>query len=291
MIELVEVSPRDGLQNEPVVLSVAARIELVERALAAGVRRIEVASFVNPARVPQMAHAEEVIAGLPDRSDVTYIGLVLNRRGAERALATSVDELGLVCVASDTFGHANQGQSVDDSVAMAIEVLGLAQSVGRRAQVTISVAFGCPFAGAVNPALVVDIARRLAAAGFTEVALADTIGIARPHEVTTLVAQVRAAVGPATVRVHMHDTRGMAVANTLAALREGATVVDASLAGSGGCPFAPGSAGNAATEDLAFALGDALAVDQHALVSGARWLAEQLGRKPRSAMSNLELNA
>lgn len=285
MIEWVEVSPRDGLQNEKTILSTADKVALIARAVAAGARRIEVASFVNPKLVPQMADAEAVIAALPKRPDVRTIGLVLNERGAGRALATSVDELGVVVAASDVFGTTNQGLDVDAGIAMAGRVIDQARAVGRDAQVTISVAFGCPLSGAVDPALVVDMARRLAAFGPLEIALADTIGVARPGEVSSLVAAVVAAVRPLPVRVHFHDTRGTGVANAVAAVAAGAVTVDASIGGTGGCPFAPGAAGNVATEDVAYALNGQMAVDIDAVCEAAVWLNEKLQRTRTSAMT------
>jgi hydroxymethylglutaryl-CoA lyase len=284
-LELVEVSPRDGLQNERAILPTADKVELVARAVAAGARRIEVASFVNPARVPQMADAEAVIAALPRRADTTFIGLALNARGVLRALDTAIDEIGLVCVASDTFGARNQKQSSDQSVDMACESIRLAREAGRRVQVTIAVAFGCPFEGAVDPARVVAIARRLAAAGPREIAVADTIGVARPGEVARLVRLVRDAVASLPVRVHLHDTRGMGVANGLAAIEAGARTVDAAIGGTGGCPFAPGAAGNTATEAMAYALPEAFGLDLPRLVETARWLDARLGRTPTSAVA------
>lgn len=285
MIEWVEVSPRDGLQNEKTILSTADKVALIERAIAAGARRIEVASFVNPKLVPQMADAEAVIAALSKRADVRTIGLVLNERGAGRALATSVDELGVVVAASDVFGTANQGLDVDASIAMAGRVIEQARAVGRDAQVTISVAFGCPLSGPVDPALVVDMARRLAIFGPLEIALADTIGVARPDEVSRLVAATVEAVRPLPVRVHFHDTRGTGVANAVAAVAAGAVTVDASIGGTGGCPFAPGAAGNVATEDVAYALNGLMAVDIDAVCEAAVWLNEKLQRSRTSAMT------
>lgn len=283
-IELVEVSPRDGLQNEPRHLSTADKIELIGRAAAAGARRIEVASFVNPAKVPQMADAEAVLAGLR-LPQVRTIGLVLNERGARRALAASVDELGVVCAASDSFGIRNQGLDAAASLAMACDVVRLSRDAGRAAQVTIAVAFGCPFEGAVDPRRVIAMAREIAAAGAIEVAIADTIGIARPGDVERLVRDVAAAIAPLPLRVHFHDTRGMGVANVMAATRSGATIVDAAIGGTGGCPFAPGAAGNVATEDVAYALGEALPLDLPALVDTARWLNVRLGRNGTSAVA------
>ncbi|SLJ99581.1 hydroxymethylglutaryl-CoA lyase [Novosphingobium mathurense] len=284
MIELVEVSPRDGLQNEKTVLSTEDKLALIARATAAGARRIEVASFVNPKRVPQMADAEAVVAGLPRDNGVTHIGLVLNERGAARAIASGIDELGIVCVASDRFGIANQGQSSEESLAMAMRVVAMAEEAQRPAQATIAVAFGCPITGQVDPARVEAMARALAALGVREIALADTIGVARPVEVTKLVSQVKAAVGSLPIRVHFHDTRGTGVANAVAAVAAGAVTVDAAIGGTGGCPFAPGAAGNVASEDVVYALGDQLPLDLEALVDAAYWLNGRLGRSRTSAL-------
>ena len=291
-IELVEVSPRDGLQNEPRILPVEIRVELIKRAIAAGASRLEVASFVRPDAVPQMAGAEEGVDRLPPGA-ARYIGLVLNKRGALRALETQVDEIGFVCVASDSFGMRNQRQSSAQSLEIACDVLELAGSEGRAAQAMIAVAWGCPFEGRVSGEHVVAMARRLAAAGSHEIGLADTIGIARPDEVEHLTRMVVEAVGPVPVRVHLHDTRGMGVANALAAIRGGARVIDASIGGTGGCPFAPGAAGNLATEDFVYATGGgpdggeggALSLGLDRLVDTAHWLNRQLGRERTSAIA------
>lgn len=286
-IEMVEVGPRDGLQNEKTVVSTADKAELIRRAIAYGARRMEVTSFVNPSRVPQLADAEQLVAMLPDRDDVTYIGLVLNRRGAERALATGrIDELGAVCVTSDAFGIRNQGQSSDESLAAAIEIVELAHAAGRSAQITIATAFGCPFAGEVPMARVIDMAKRAADAQPREVALADTIGVAVPAQVAEAVARVSEAVGPLPVRVHFHNTRGSGLANVWAAVAAGAAIVDASLGGLGGCPFAPGAAGNVATEDVVYMLersGVATGLALLDLVEAAAWFTGVMGR-PLPAM-------
>ena len=286
-IEMVEVGPRDGLQNEKAVVSTADKAELIRRAIAYGARRIEVTSFVNPSRVPQLADAEQLVAMLPDRDDVTYIGLVLNRRGAERALATGrIDELGAVCVTSDAFGIRNQGQSSDESLAAAIEIVELAHAAGRSAQITIATAFGCPFAGEIPMGRVIDMAKRVADAQPREIALADTIGVAVPAQVAETVARVREAVGPLPVRVHFHNTRGSGLANVWAAVAAGATIVDASLGGLGGCPFAPGAAGNVATEDVVYMLersGIATGLALLDLVEAAAWFTGVMGR-PLPAM-------
>ncbi|WP_375195378.1 hydroxymethylglutaryl-CoA lyase [Sphingobium sp.] len=285
-VTLVEVSPRDGLQNEKTILPTAAKVELIARAVAAGVKRIEVASFVHPDKVPQMADAEAVIAALPRMPDVETIGLVLNKRGALRALETAVDEIGMVCVASDAFGQRNQGQTIEQSVAAAADVLRLARDNGRSAQVTVAVAFGCPFAGRTEPLRVVDIVRQLAAFGPREIALADTIGIARPAEVTALIERVQAEVGAIPLRVHFHDTRGTGVANAVAAIAAGVRTVDAAIGGTGGCPFAPGAAGNVASEDVVYATDCATGLDLAALIDTAGWLSQQLGKPPASALAH-----
>ncbi len=283
LIEFVEVGPRDGLQNEKELIATADKLELIRRTISAGARRIEVASFVNPKKVPQMADAEAVCAGLPDRSDVTFIGLVLNARGAERALSTRrIDQLGAVSVATDSFAMANQGQTSDGSIAAACEIVAMAKAAGRTGQVTISAAFGCPFEGEVSEDRVVEMAVQLAAAGPIEVALADTIGVGNPAQVSRLVERVRQAINPLPVRVHFHNTRGTGLANVWAAIEAGASVVDASLGGLGGCPFAPGAAGNVPSEDVIYMLeraGVGTGMDLAALIEASRWFAGIMGRK------------
>lgn len=285
-IELVEVGPRDGLQNESLIVATADKVALVERAIAAGIRRIEVASFVNPRRVPQMADAEAVIAALPDRDDITYVGLVLNMRGAERALLTRVDELGAVCVATDSFAMRNQGQTSAESVQSARDIIAMGTGAGRSAQVTIGAAFGCPFEGFVDQDHVVAMAVELAKSGPREIALADTIGVAVPAEVTALIAKVRTALPDMPIRCHFHDTRNTGLANVWAAVEAGATTIDASLGGLGGCPFAPGAAGNVATEDVQYLLqrsGIETGVNLAALIDANGWFTGIMG-KPLPSM-------
>lgn len=287
MVELVEVGPRDGLQNESAIVSTADKLRLIRRAIDYGVRRIEVTSFVNPKKVPQLADAEELAAMLPERNDMTYVGLVLNSRGAERALATGrIDELGAVCVTSDSFGIRNQGQSSDESLAAAMEIVALAKEAGRSGQITIATAFGCPFEGRIAIDRVVEMAKRAADAGPREIALADTIGVGVPAQVSEMVGRVRDAVGDLPVRVHFHNTRGTGIANVWAAVIAGAATVDASLGGLGGCPFAPGAAGNVATEDVIYLLensGIQTGVALPQVVEAAGWLAGVMGR-PLPAM-------
>ncbi|GAO79328.1 MULTISPECIES: hydroxymethylglutaryl-CoA lyase [unclassified Sphingopyxis] len=286
-VELVEVGPRDGLQNESTIVSTADKLVLIRRAIDYGVRRIEVTSFVNPKKVPQLADAEELVTMLPERDDVTYIGLVLNRRGAERALATGrIDELGAVCVTSDSFGIRNQGQSSDESLNAAMEIVGLAKESGRNAQITIATAFGCPFEGRVAIDRVVEMAKRAADADPREIALADTIGVGIPAQVSEMVGRVGEAIGDLPVRVHFHNTRGTGIANVWAAVEEGAATVDASLGGLGGCPFAPGAAGNVATEDVIYMLeksGIETGIALPQVVEAAGWLTGVMGR-PLPAM-------
>ncbi|MDE2405713.1 MAG: hydroxymethylglutaryl-CoA lyase [Sphingomonadales bacterium] len=281
-IEFVEVGPRDGLQNEKTLISTADKLGLIARAVAAGARRIEVTSFVNPKRVPQMADAEAVCAGLPDRDDVTYVGLVMNARGAERALATGrIDQLGAVCITTDRFAVANQGQSSDESLAAALEIVDMARTAGRSGQITIAAAFGCPFTGRVAEDRVVEMAARAAAARPAEIALADTIGVGDPAQAARLVALVRDAAPGVAVRVHFHNTRGTGLANVWAAVCAGARTVDAAIGGLGGCPFAPGAAGNVASEDVIYMLeraGVATGMDLAATIEASQWLSGVMGR-------------
>jgi hydroxymethylglutaryl-CoA lyase len=280
-VGVVEVGPRDGLQNEPVHFSTAQKIAFIGRVLDAGVRRIEVASFVNPKRVPQMADAEAVLDALPAREGVRYIGLVLNARGAERALHTKVHELGAVCAATDSFAQANQGQTAAESLATAMEIVRAAWAGGRLGQITISASFGCPFEGEVRPERVLDIAKRAAEARPIEIALADTIGAAVPAEVSDLFGRAREAIAPIPLRAHFHNTRNTAIANVWAAIEVGATTVDASLGGLGGCPFAPKATGNVASEDVVYLLDRShveTGIDLAKLIAASHWLAGEIGR-------------
>ena len=281
-IEIVEVGPRDGLQNEKVLFSTAQKLDFINRAIASGVRRIEAASFVHPKLVPQMADAEAVATGLVRRPDLTYIGLVLNKRGALRALEANMDEIGAVCASTDGFAQKNQGQSSDESLAMCREVVRFAKENGKKAQITITVAFGCPFEGEVDPSRVVDMARSAASAGPVEIAIADTIGVASPGEVESLITRVRAAISPLPTRVHFHNTRNTGLANVWAAVKAGAATVDSSIGGIGGCPFAPRATGNVPTEDVVYMLersGWRTQLDLPVLLQTSHWLAEAMGRE------------
>jgi len=280
-IDIVEVGPRDGLQSEPGVLPTATKVEFIERAVAAGVRRIEVTSFVNPKRVPQMADAEAVLAALPRQEGVHYIGLVLNRKGFERAAAAGCNEIGMAVVASDTFNQRNQGVTTEASIAAWLEISAAAKAAGIRPQVTVSAAFGCPFEGEVPVQRVVDVARRVAEAEPFEIALADTIGVGVPAQVTDLVGRVREALPGVRLRCHFHNTRNTGLANAFAAVQAGVHTLDSSLGGIGGCPFAPAATGNIPTEDLVYMLersGYDTGISLARAIDTGQWLEEQLGR-------------
>ena len=277
---LREVGPRDGLQNEDQVLPPQTRAELVRRLAAAGLRRIEAASFVNPERVPQMAGAEEEVAALERRDGVVYAGLALNDRGYERLRETGLDEVTFAVAATETFSQRNAGASVDESIAAAERIVAGAREDRIRASLTISVAFGCPFEGKVDPERVVAIAEHLAATRPDELVLADTIGVATPSQVRDLLGRVGALGIP--TGGHFHNTRNTGYANAYASLEAGVSTLDASVGGLGGCPFAPKATGNIATEDLVYLLegeGVATGVDLDALVRVAKWLEELLGRQ------------
>jgi hydroxymethylglutaryl-CoA lyase len=280
-IQVVEVSPRDGLQTESALVGTADKVRLIEQAVAMGARRIEVTSFVNPKRVPQMADAEAVLAALPRRSGVSYIGLVLNRRGFDRAAAAGVHEANYVLVASDTFSLKNNGAPTFDTLPGWAEVAAAASAAGIATSVTIGAAFGCPFEGEVPVERVVDLARRAADYGPDEIALADTIGVASPSDVIERFAAVRAAVPGVRLRAHFHNTRNTGIANAYAAVTAGVTVLDSSLGGIGGCPFAPAATGNIPTEDLLYMLERMkipTGLDLGRAIEAAKWLEGVIGR-------------
>ena len=275
-----EVGPRDGLQNEPNVLPPETRADLVRRLAEAGLLRIEAASFVNPDRVPQMAGAEEVVTALDRRDGVVYAGLALNERGYDRLRETRLDEVSFAVAATESFSQRNAGASVEESVAAAEKIVSRAREDGIRASLTISVAFGCPFEGAVDPDRVASIAERMAATKPDELVLADTIGVATPSHVRTLLQRVGTLGVP--VGGHFHNTRNTGYANAYAALEAGVAGLDASVGGLGGCPFAPKATGNIATEDLVYLLegeGIETGVDLDALIGVSCWLEELLGRQ------------
>ena len=279
-IQIVDVGPRDGLQNEDKILSPETRAQLCDRLAAASVPRIEAASFVNPRKVPQMADAEEVMDRIERRPDTSYAGLVLNQKGYERAIEAGVDEVRYAFPVTETFARRNQNTSVTEASELAERLVERARLDGVRISITLSAAFGCPFEGRVEPRVVLGIAERVGSAAPDEIVLADTIGVGVPSQVRKLVEGV--LTFGMTVGCHFHDTRNTGIANAAAAVESGATVLDASVGGTGGCPFTPGATGNIATEDLVYLLhgmGHETGIDLQALIGCAAWLAERLGKE------------
>jgi hydroxymethylglutaryl-CoA lyase len=279
-IEIVEVGPRDGLQSESQVLPTATKVEFIRRLRAAGLTRIEVASFVNPKRVPQMADAEAVLEELrPEMAGARFIGLVLNRKGFDRARQAGCTEVGMAIATSETFSQRNQGCSVDEGVAAWLEIAEAARAAGIRAQITLSTAFGCPFEGEVPAERVLALAQRVMRGQPDEIAVADTIGVAAPTQVTDVIGRLRAALPSLRLRAHFHNTRNTGLANAYAAVEAGVQALDASCGGIGGCPFAPAATGNIPSEDLLYMLqrmGIETGVDLTALLDTSRWLQEVL---------------
>ena len=292
-IEIVEVGPRDGLQNEAAILSPDERIEFVTRLEAAGARRIEAVSFVNPKLVPQMAEAETVMAGLPPAEGRSRIGLVLNLRGWDRAIESGVDEVNVSISASDGFGVRNQGMTTAQQMDMLAEIASRSSNlsgagVGPSISVTLSAVWGCPFDGEVPVDRVAAIVRDVAALGFREIGLADTIGAGDPWAVHRKVEAAQAVSGDAALRLHFHDTRNTGLANAYAGIEAGVSTLDASCGGIGGCPFAPGATGNVATEDLVYMLergGFDTGYDLGALIEAANWIGGRIGRPKPSHLS------
>ncbi len=287
-MQIVEVGPRDGLQNESRRVTTAWKRDLIKGLIDAGLRRLEVASFVNPRRVPQMADAEELMTELTPVPGCTYVGLALNLRGAERALAAGVDEIGTAVPATDAFGIRNQGQSSIESIEEVKKIASLGKAAGTPVLSGISMAFGCPFEGKVAEQRVIDLAYRLADAGVTEIGLADTIGVAVPAQVTDLCGKLRDAVPHLPLRTHFHDTRNTAIANVWAAAQAKVDWCDSAIAGLGGCPFAPGTSGNVATEDVVYLLeqsGLSTAVNLERLIELSRSISSGLERQPSSGLS------
>ena len=279
-VGICEVSPRDGLQNEKTLLSTAEKLRLISELIDAGATRIEATSFVNHQRVPQMADAEAVMAGVPRNRGVRWSGLALNERGIERAIAAGCNEITVVVPVSETFSQRNQGHSVSAGQANWVKGAGLIHAAGRIATLCLATAFGCPFEGEIDPALVANIAAEGAAAGPAEIIVADTIGVATPTQVTDVFKRLAAAAPGVTLRGHFHNTRNTGYANAYAALLAGVTVLDSSAGGIGGCPFAPRATGNIATEDLLYlldGLGISHGMDRNRVAALDPWLAERLG--------------
>jgi isopropylmalate/homocitrate/citramalate synthase len=279
-ITICDVAPRDGLQNESRVLPVDTRATLVDRLAAAGVPRIEAVSFVDDRRVPQMAGAEAVVEAMERRPGTVYAGLVLNEKGYDRLARTDLDEAHAVLIATETFGLRNANRSLDRARSEVSQIIRRSQADGLRVSVTIAAAFGCPFEGRVDPGRVVELAEHVVGSGCDEVVLADTIGVAVPRQVRSLLEKVVGLGVP--VGIHLHNTRNTAFANACAALEAGATVFDASAGGIGGCPFAPRATGNICTEDLVYLFtgeGVETGIDIDALMQISEWLEVLLGHR------------
>ena len=279
-VEIVEVSPRDGIQNEPKQLATQTKVELIRRAVSAGSDRVEVTSFVNPKRVPQMADAEDVVAALPKEHSARYIGLVLNQRGFDRAVAAGLGEANLVVVASDTFNRRNQGVGTEETLA-AYREIAASRKVPIRIGITVGTSFGCPFEGEIPLKRLMSVVEACSMLDPHEIALADTIGVATPRDVHERVGAVRDAFPHLPVRLHLHNTRNTGIANAWAGIEAGVHALDASFGGIGGCPFAPRATGNIATEDLVYMLersGVRTNVSLDAAIETAQWLENQLGK-------------
>ena len=286
LVTICDVGPRDGLQNEARTLEPSVRAALCDRLAAAGLKKVEAASFVNPKLVPQMAGAEETMASLHRTAGVVYAGLALNEKGYDRARAAGVDEVHYAFSATDTFGKRNQNATTAEGLATALALVRRARADGMPITVTISVAFGCPFEGPVPAKKVLDIVERLMEAPADQICVADTIGVGVPAQVTELVSGTR-SLG-ATAAAHFHNTRNTGYANALAAIDAGAVSLDASLGGAGGCPFAPNATGNIATEDLDYLLrgmGVDTGIDLDSLIDTSHWLGQQLGKELPSMLS------
>jgi hydroxymethylglutaryl-CoA lyase len=286
--ELVEVGPRDGLQSQPTLVDTETKLAFIERLVDAGHKRLEVASFVNPKRVPQMADADEVIRRLPRRAGVSYIGLVLNLKGFERALESGIEQINSVDVASETFCQRNQGVSPAEMYTAIAGMARAAQEAKRFFGVTIAASFGCPFEGRVDPVRVTEMVRQYVDLGVSEIALADTIGVAVPFQVADLIARVQPLLGAIPLRMHFHNTRNTGIANVYAAALAGVRVFDASCGGVGGCPFAPGATGNVGTEDVLYLLegmGLRSPVSLQGIIETAHWLEGPLGSRMPAMVS------
>jgi hydroxymethylglutaryl-CoA lyase len=293
-VRIVEVGPRDGLQNEQAPIATADKIEFVNRLSTAGFRAIEVTAFVSPRWVPQMADAAEVVRGIERRAGATYAALVPNPAGLDRALAAGVDELAIVAAASETFSQRNINQGIEESLSGYRAVVDGARAAGIPVRAYLSTSFGCPYEGAVSPSRVAELAGRLLALGAFEVVLSDTIGVAHPGQIRQVLEAVRTALPLRQTALHVHDTRGTGLANVLMALSLGVTTFDSSAGGLGGCPYAPGAAGNIATEDLIYlldGLGVRTGVDLAGVVAASRFIERRVGHPLVSRVYQAERRA
>ena len=280
-IEIVDVTARDGLQNESVIFTTEDKIDLINRSIETGVKRLEVASFVHPKYVPQMADAEAIINNLPEKDNLTYIGLAMNERGVDRALKTKINEIGLVVVATDTFAKKNQNQTRDSSIKMACSMVEKIKSEGLKVNVTIAASFGCPFEGEDEIGTVVEMAKQIAFSNPDEISIADTIGVGDPWKVKELLPQIKSVLPTMPLRAHFHNTRNTGLANVYTAIECGVNSIDVSIGGIGGCPFAPSATGNVPSEDVVYMLGRNgidTGVSLNKLISTSQWLSKKMGK-------------
>ena len=280
-ISILEVDPRDGLQSEPEILPTEIKKEFITRTINAGIKNIEVTSFVHPKKVPQMADAEKLVESLPDRDDVTYIGLIMNQRGFERARDCGIDEVGMVIVSTDTYNMKNQNVVTQQSIDNWLDIASLAKSAGIRTSVVIACSFGCPYEGEVDPEHIASIAEQILKGEPDVLGLADSVGVAVPNQIKTTFSLIKDLAPTIPLRTHLHNTRNIGLANAAAAVEAGVSIIDASTGGIGGCPFAPKATGNIPTDDLLYMLdrsGIETGVNLKEIVKTTNWLENQLGR-------------
>ena len=280
-ISILEVGPRDGLQSEPEILPTEVKKEFITRTIDAGIKQIEVTSFVHPKKVPQMADAEKLVESLPENEDVTYIGLIMNQRGFERARDCGIDEVGMVIVSTDTYNMKNQNVVTQESIDNWLSIAAEAKSAGIRTSVVIACSFGCPYEGEIDPEHIASIAEQVLKGKPDVLGLADSVGVAVPSQIKKTFSLVKELAPSIPLRTHLHNTRNTGLANAAAAVEAGVSIIDASTGGIGGCPFAPRATGNIPTDDLLYMLdrsGVETGVDLRQVVKTTDWLEEQLGR-------------
>lgn len=280
-ISILEVGPRDGLQSEPEILPTEVKKEFITRTINAGIKQIEVTSFVHPKKVPQMADAEKLVESLPENDDVTYIGLIMNQRGFERARDCGIDEVGMVIVSTDTYNMKNQNVVTQESIDNWLSIAAEAKSAGIRTSVVIACSFGCPYEGEIDPEHIASIAEQVLEGKPDVLGLADSVGVAVPSQIKRTFSLVKELAPSIPLRTHLHNTRNTGLANAAAAVEAGVSIIDASTGGIGGCPFAPRATGNIPTDDLLYMLdrsGIETGVDLRQVVKTTGWLEEQLGR-------------
>ena len=280
-VSILEVGPRDGLQSEPEIMPTETKKEFIIRTVDAGIKKIEVTSFVHPKKVPQMADAEKLVESLPDYDDVSYIGLIMNQKGFERAKNCGIQEVGMVIVSTDTYNMRNQGVTTQQSIDNWLEIASEAQSAGIKTNVVIACAFGCPYEGEVDPEKIVEIAEKALQGSPDILGLADSVGVAVPNQVKNVFSLIKELNPDIPLRTHLHNTRNTGLANAAAAIESGVSIIDASTGGVGGCPFAPKATGNIPTDDLLYMLDRSnieTGVNLNDVVKTTQWLEEILGR-------------